>query len=143
MEIRNCKRCSRIFNYNGSGVCPNCFLQEQEDFEKVRDFLFVNPNSSTIEVSQGTGVDVKIISRFLKEGRLKGETEGMGDSTLTCDKCGCDIQSGRFCEKCIVEMQSDFKKAVKPANPNMNNNANNPWKGGKVHTYDHILRKKD
>ena len=55
MDVRNCKRCGKIFNYMGSAVCNNCLRQEQEDFEKVREYLFQHPNSTAAEVSEAVG----------------------------------------------------------------------------------------
>ncbi|MGE5605494.1 MAG: MerR family transcriptional regulator [Bacteroidota bacterium] len=141
MDIRNCKRCGSIYNYNGSAVCNNCAKQEQEDFDKVREYLFEHPNSPAAEISQAIGVEIKVISRFLKEGRLRLEGEKGSDSLLTCEKCGQTINSGRFCENCLQEIQTGFKKAIKPVSPSPGNNS--PWAQGKVHTYDHILKKKD
>jgi flagellar operon protein (TIGR03826 family) len=140
MDIRNCKRCGNIYHYNGTGVCNQCTQQEQEDFDKVRDYLFEHPNSPASEINQSTGVELKVISRFLKEGRLK--MEGQDEGIITCDKCGASIKSGRFCEACLQEMQSELKKAVRPA-PSAPVNTGTVWAQAKVHTYDHILKKKD
>lgn len=138
MDVRNCKRCGKIYNYTGSAVCNNCLRQEQEDFEKIRDYLFRNPNSSAAEVSEALGIELKVISRFLKEGRLEADYIRMsGDSVLSCEKCGKPVNSGRFCENCVREMQADFSKAAKPAvQPNKS------IQPGRLHTFEHILRRK-
>lgn len=140
MDVRNCKRCGKIYNYTGSAVCNNCLRQEQEDFEKIREYLFRNPNSSAAEVSEALGIELKVISRFLKEGRLEADYIRMSDedSVLTCEKCGRPIKSGRFCENCVREMQSDFSKAIKPTIEQTKS-----FQPGKVHTFEHILRRKD
>ncbi len=138
MDVRNCKRCGKIYNYTGSAVCTNCLRQEQEDFEKIREYLFKNPNSSAAEVSEALGIEIKVISRFLKEGRLEADYIRMSeDSELTCEKCGKPVKSGRFCENCVREMQADFSKAVKPASA-----PNKSIQPGKLHTFEHILRRK-
>lgn len=140
MDVRNCKRCGKVFNYNGSAVCATCTKQEQEDFEKVREYLFNHPNATTLQLSQDTGVDLKVISRFLKEGRLQSDDIALGeDEELTCEKCGQTIKSGRFCEQCVQSMKNEFKQATKSANQN---NSGSGWVQGKVHTYEHILRKR-
>ncbi|NLY74105.1 MAG: MerR family transcriptional regulator [Firmicutes bacterium] len=138
MDVRNCKRCGKIYNYTGSAVCNNCLRQEQEDFEKVREYLFQHPNSSAAEVSEAVGVELKVISRFLKEGRLEADYIKMsGDDGLACEKCGNPVTSGRFCENCIREMQADFSKAVKPVSEKPKS-----FQPGKVHTFEHILRRR-
>jgi flagellar operon protein (TIGR03826 family) len=141
MDIRNCKRCNNIYNYNGTAVCNNCTQQEQEDFDKVRDYLFEHPNSPAADINQAIGIEVKVISRFLREGRLRLESD-QSETLLTCEKCGQSIKSGRFCENCLQTMQTEFRQAIKPL-PKVPVNNGNPWSQGKVHTYDHILKKKD
>ena len=140
MDVRNCKRCGKIFNYMGSAVCSNCLQKEQADFERIREYLFTNPNSSTAEVSEATGIELKVISRFLKEGRLEADYIKMSDddTALTCEKCGKPVNSGRFCEKCVREMQADFSKAVKPISE-----PGKSFQPGRVHTFEHILRRKN
>lgn len=141
MDIRNCKRCGKVFNFTGSAVCAECKLSEQEDFEKVREYLFSHPNSTTLEVTKATGVDAKVISRLLREGRILADNIQASDGEeLRCEKCGQAIVRGRFCEKCVEEMKNEFQKAVptqaiKPVTKTQ-------WQAGRVHTYEHIIKKK-
>ena len=118
MDIRNCKRCNKIFNSAGTSVCPECTKQEQDDFSKIRDYLFTHPNSSIIDVNLATGIDVKIITRFLKDGRIDsdGIKAGDGDAIL---KDGFQPATGR------------------PAAP-----LKNPWQGANNNKYEHIVKKK-
>ncbi|MCL6589538.1 MAG: hypothetical protein K6U80_06250 [Firmicutes bacterium] len=118
MDIRNCKRCNKIFRSDGSGVCPECSPQEQEDFSKIRDYLFSHPNSSIIDVKLATGIDVKVISRFLKDGRI--------------DSNGIQIPGG--------ETQSSEKSV--PGNKGPAAILKNPWQGVKSNKYEHIVKKK-
>ena len=148
MDIRNCRRCGKLFSSTGSPVCSGCTRQDQEDFDKVRDFLFDHPNSTILEIAKATEVDGKTISRFLKEGRLKSDlilfTEEDG---FTCEKCGTPITSGRFCQKCVENLKAELSQAQSGANApkTINNNVinnGNPWQQSKVHTYEHIVKKK-
>ena len=70
MDIRNCKRCNRLFQYNGIKYCPKCVLELDEMFIKVRDYLYENKNANIAEVSEATGVEEKVILEFLRDGRL-------------------------------------------------------------------------
>ncbi len=142
MDIRNCKRCGKVFNFvGGTSVCGECAKQEQEDFEKVREYLFSHPNSTTLEVTKATGIDPKVISRLLKEGRLLADNIQVSDAEeLRCEKCGQAISKGRFCEKCVTEMKNEFQKAA--PSPAIKPVANNQWQSGRVHTYEHIIKKK-
>ena len=144
MDIRNCKRCGKVFNYIGVSVCAECVQKEQEDFEKVREYLFNHPNSTTIEVTNATGVDPKVISRLLKDGRILADNIKLSDGDeLKCEKCGQPIYKGRFCEKCVGEMKDEFQKAASPSpSPAIKPVVKTQWQTGKVHTYEHIIKKK-
>ncbi|HAA64542.1 MAG TPA: MerR family transcriptional regulator, partial [Thermoanaerobacter sp.] len=56
MEIRNCKRCGRLYTYTGIDLCPVCYRQDEEDFMKVRDYLDTHPSATMLEISQNTQV---------------------------------------------------------------------------------------
>ena len=71
MDIRNCRRCDRIYQHRGSKYCPNCMLELDEIFVKVRDYIYDNPNATVLEVSEALDVEENIILEFLKEGRLE------------------------------------------------------------------------
>lgn len=134
MDIRNCRRCGKVYKFNGTAVCDVCAKLEQEDFNKIRDYLFHHPNSTILEVNQATGLDVKTISRFLKEGRVESDNMQLTADGVTCEKCGQPIRSGRYCEQCTIALQTELKKSVQ---------TNSAINKARTSNYDHILRKKD
>lgn len=98
MDIRNCPKCERIFQYAGRNLCPVCVQEEEAEYEKVRDYLRDHEGSSVDEVAEATGVDPKAIMHFLRQGRLLVK-DGFS-SGLYCESCGAPISGGRFCDKC-------------------------------------------
>jgi uncharacterized protein len=70
VEIKNCTRCGKIFKSNGMDVCSECEKEDMKEYGKIRDYLYKHQNSSPLEINQATGVDIKLISRFLKEDRF-------------------------------------------------------------------------
>jgi len=110
MNIRNCSRCGRIYVYDGFNICLDCRKADEEDFQKVKKFLEENPNANVMMVSEGTGVETKKIIQFLKEGRL--ELKGENNIILTCEKCGKPITTGRFCDKCALELERELNGAI-------------------------------
>jgi len=113
MEIVNCKKCGRIYAKDGFDRCPKCRDSEDELFKKVKEYLYEHPGDSVQKVSEETGVDIKKIMRYLREGRLEIREDGP-NLLLGCERCGKPIRSGRFCPQCINEMQKEFSKAVAP-----------------------------
>ncbi|MEZ0537215.1 TIGR03826 family flagellar region protein [Caldicellulosiruptoraceae bacterium PP1] len=106
MNVRNCKRCGRVYLYNGSPICPQCQKEEEEDFKKVKDYLYDHPGASLPEVAKATGVSPDKILRFLKEERL--EIIGESNIVLECERCGKSIKTGRLCEDCKNEVGNKF-----------------------------------
>ncbi len=113
MDIRNCKRCGKIYNYDGFNICRNCRRDDEVDFKKVRDYIYEYPGANISEVNAETKVDVDKIITFLKEGRLE-IAEG-GNLILECEKCGVSIRSGRFCDKCTLELEREFGGVIDSA----------------------------
>lgn len=110
MDVRNCTRCGRIYAYDGFKICLKCRREDEEDFQKVKKYLDENPGANISEVSEETEVDSKKIIEFLREGRLEIADES--NILLTCEKCGTSINTGRFCEKCTIEMQREFNQSI-------------------------------
>ena len=110
MDIRNCKRCGLIYVYDGFDICLKCRQKDEEDFKKIKEYLDEYPGANIAEVERETGVESKKIIEFLKEGRL--EVADDANILLSCERCGTSIRTGRFCEKCAVEMQKEFKQSI-------------------------------
>jgi len=84
-------------------------------FERVRDYINQNPDSSLEKVSEETGVDIKKILGFLKEGRLL--LKKANAYILSCELCGEAILTGRYCEKCARELKNKLNSAFIPTSP--------------------------
>lgn len=117
MEVKNCKSCGRLFNYiGGSNLCASCQKKLEDKFQEVRQYLEDNPNSSVNQVAEKMDVSVKQIKQWIREERLS-LSQPSADG-VTCEHCGVPICSGRFCEKCKVNMQNTFSSAIdKPKTP--------------------------
>lgn len=123
MDIINCKVCRKIFSPVGRQlVCKDCLKAEEEEFQKVRDYLKENKGADISLVSSETGVPVKKILKYLKEGKV--EVSDTNNSILKCEKCGKSIRSGRFCEQCKSNVISDINNMVqKTKEENMKKNS--------------------
>ncbi len=111
MDLRNCTKCGRVFSYNGIPICARCSNNDEEEFKRVKDYLYDNPGATVMEVSQETDVTEKQILRYLREGRI--EIRDDSNLFLDCERCGKPIKSGRFCDVCVIEMQREFGAVLK------------------------------
>jgi hypothetical protein len=78
MSARNCPLCGRIFEDMGiQEVCASCFAENESELKKVKDYVYLHPNNSIIEVSEATGVSIEKLKRFLKNERLIAVEKGL------------------------------------------------------------------
>ena len=105
MELRNCAGCDRPFLYAGNELCPDCLRKEQKEFEKVYHYLRDNPNASIHQLCEDTGVDEKLVLKFLRQGRLQ---LAEASYLLQCEFCGQPITTGRICLECARSIQGSI-----------------------------------
>lgn len=126
MNIRNCKECGKLFQYDGvSKLCYRCRRKDDENFRAVKEFLYENPRETIIVVSEETGVSEDKILRYLREGKLEivGDNPGI---MLNCEGCGKAIRTGRYCEKCAQDIERGLKSGFeKQERQKINKNSTN------------------
>ena len=119
MNVRNCKKCGKIFNYvAGPIVCPRCKQDQEVKFQAVKKYIQDNHGADIHEVSEECEVEVSQIRQWIREERLQFADDS--PIRIHCEGCGAMIQAGRFCEKCKAELANGFKQTMmqnKPAAP--------------------------
>ena len=116
MNIRNCRNCGRIFNYvGGACLCQPCREKMEEKFHEVKEYIRSNPGVGIPEVSEACDVEPSQIRQWLREDRL--EITEDSPIFLNCESCGAPIRSGKYCEKCKMEMTNGFRNVLKSSRP--------------------------
>ncbi|RKD25401.1 hypothetical protein SAMN02745883_02323 [Caminicella sporogenes DSM 14501] len=99
--MKQCLKCGKLIPDNSiRDYCDICYEVYEKLFDKIRDYLEEFPNATAFEVSEYTGIDLKIIKGFVNEGRLiEIENESVN---VTCKRCGALILSKyhEYCPKC-------------------------------------------
>ncbi len=108
-EPKVCFRCGRMFTYLGFGhfYCPICKEKDAHDFTKVKEYIYENGVAPALEVSENTGVSLKIIEQYLREGRL--EIPEGSPIFIKCEMCSVDIKSGRLCPPCATTLSNAMR----------------------------------
>lgn len=110
--IKICPICGQPMKYMFGEVykCQKCGRSELSDFGKVREFLEKAGAQPAVVISRETGVELNVIDKFLKEGRV--EIPDGSDVYIKCQSCGTDIRYGRFCPECMMKMTKDLGQAM-------------------------------
>lgn len=113
MDVRNCKSCSRLFNYiGGQPLCPECIKALDVKFDEVRDYVYDHPRAGMQQVAEDNDVSIAQIKRWIREERLAFSDDAQVG--LECEGCGKMIRTGRFCEVCKAKYINDFSAIIKP-----------------------------
>jgi flagellar operon protein (TIGR03826 family) len=108
LNIGNCPRCGRVFAKGTKEVCPSCIKLVDEEYAECAQYLRENRGASIHQVSEDTGVSVKQITKFIREGRISlSDAPNLG---YPCDSCGAPIRESNICESCRKRLTSDVDK---------------------------------
>ena len=110
MNIRQCYRCDKLFQFRGKDICPDCVTAMDNMFTSVRDYLFDHREASVEEVLENTGAERDDVIEWLREGRLIASQHK--EKLLQCESCGQAIASGRYCVDCNAEMVNKLESTA-------------------------------
>lgn len=112
MQVRNCKKCGRIFNYIvGPPICPACKEKMEEKFQEVKKFVRLNKMAGVNEIATECEVEIGQIHQWIREERLTfAEDSPIG---INCESCGAMIKTGRFCDQCKNEMARGLNNSIR------------------------------
>lgn len=107
-ELANCSGCGAVYVRRTRDICQDCYKREEEAFQTVYHFLREKENrrATIIEIVEATGVEEKLIIKFVKARRLL--PTDFPNLAYPCDRCGENITSGKLCGNCQEELKSDL-----------------------------------
>lgn len=124
MELRNCVRCGKFYEYFfGENICPACKKIEDDAFSRVRDYLREHNGATIDDVVDNCEVTMKTVTRWIREERL--ELTGGINYAICCEACGQPITKGKFCDKCLMQINKNFKASISYASANKNKEQTN------------------
>lgn len=108
IEVKNCKKCGRIYEAKyGVNMCLDCIQQDEKDFKKIKEYLYLHPFAKIFEVSTNLDISINKIKRYLREGRI--EIVEKDNQFLKCELCGRSICSGQYCDECNKKANYNIK----------------------------------
>lgn len=110
MNVRNCKKCGKLFNYAfGPIICQDCMSAQEELFQQAKKYVQDNPGCDIQELSENVEVEISQIKQWIREERLQFSTDS--PIRIACEGCGAMIRSGRYCDACKSNMTSGLNNA--------------------------------
>ncbi|MEN1967325.1 TIGR03826 family flagellar region protein [Lentibacillus sp. N15] len=108
-ELANCTRCDAVFVKTFRDICQTCYREEEQAFTTVYQFLREQKNREATlpEIVEATGIDEKLIIKFIKEKRLRPSE--FPKLAYPCEKCGTNIISGTLCATCSRELLKELE----------------------------------
>lgn len=111
MNVRNCRKCGRLFNYvTGVSICPDCKAQSEEKFQLVKKYIQQHGRADMREVAAECGVDTSQIQQWIRQKRLQFSDDS--PIKVACEMCGKMIGSGKFCAACKDSMARKLNSAM-------------------------------
>ena len=114
MNIANCPRCGKVFAKGFKDVCPACVRDIDKEYELCSTYLREHKGASITELSDETGVTIRQITKFVREGRIS-----MMDApnlSYPCESCGVLISHNHLCDSCRTRLTNASKNLFHESN---------------------------
>ena len=112
MDVRNCRKCGKIFNYvAGQMICPACKEANEKKFQEVKDYIRENKTAGIADICRNVGVSDFQIEQWIREERLVFDDDS--PVGVECQSCGTMIKSGKYCDKCKNDLARGLMDATR------------------------------
>lgn len=108
MNLDNCPRCGKLFAKNFRDVCPVCIRDIDKEYQLCADYLREYKGAMIGELSDQTGVSIKQITKFIREGRIS--MVNAPNLSYPCESCGTLIRENHLCDDCRKRLVKDTTK---------------------------------
>jgi len=105
LNVDNCPRCGKIYVKNTYGLCASCIKDIDQEYEKCLKYLRENRTCYIQELSEATGVSVKQITKFIREGRIS--IQNNPNMSYHCEVCNAPIRVHTICDSCRSKLAKD------------------------------------
>ena len=81
MDIRNCRKCGRIFNYvMGPTICPDCQKKQEEKFQEVKKYISENHSAYIPQIA------IYETEQTANQGKYRKRYSPMSKHIFVCGK---------------------------------------------------------
>ncbi|MEI7025643.1 flagellar protein [Paenibacillus sp. y28] len=107
LRVDHCSSCGKVYQRNVRQLCQDCIHQADSNLDKCLSFLRRDKKASSQSLSDHTGVPIKEITRFLREGKIL--IVDFPNLTYACASCGGPIRQHKLCSPCSEWLSRDIR----------------------------------
>ena len=96
-------------------MCPACRDELEKKFQQVKEYVRSNKNVTIPDLSKEYDIPESQIKEWVRDERLV--FSDAASAGITCDICGTAISTGRYCDKCKVQVMRDMNSVIKRPEP--------------------------
>jgi len=108
MNLANCPRCGKLFAKGIRDVCNACTREIDKEYELCAEYLRKYKGAIITEVSDETGVSIRQITKFIREGRIS--LLNAPNLSYPCESCGTLIRDNQLCDRCRTRLSKDAQE---------------------------------
>lgn len=110
MNLGNCPRCGKLYALNFRDMCSDCMKKIEVEYQECAKFLRETKGATIHEVSEATGVSIRQITKFIREGRIS--IANAPNMSYPCEVCGTLIRENNMCESCRARLTKELRNAA-------------------------------
>lgn len=110
-NISTCRMCGTVMFRSTRDLCSKCSKNEEELFQKTRNFLRANPGATVEQVARFLDCNPDTITGFITSGRLA--RAGIRRIAHECQLCRSIIYEGNLCADCEKNLQTQVTSLQK------------------------------
>ncbi|MFD1139394.1 flagellar protein [Paenibacillus urinalis] len=110
MNVGNCPRCGKLYVLNVMEACTSCLKEIEQQYIDCVEYLRVEKGANIQELSEATGVSMKQITKFIREGRIS--IVDAPNMMYPCEVCGTLIREGHMCDGCRARLTKELAGAT-------------------------------
>lgn len=110
MNVGNCPRCGKLYVLNVMEACPSCLKEIEQQYFDCVEYLRVEKGANIQQLSEATGISIKQITKFIREGRIS--IVDAPNMMYPCEVCGTLIREGHMCDGCRARLTKELTGAT-------------------------------
>ena len=112
MALNKCQVCEKLCNEMGTGICVDCMKKLDEEFIKVRRYIYQNPDGADFaSVIENTGISERELNYLIDRGRI--QIQGRIAKGTKCIICGAETSESSLCPQCKAALSPGSESANK------------------------------